>query len=41
MLTTNRLGKVLTKTVATYKFFWFVSILQRCELVCFIPEDDA
>lgn len=28
ILTTNRLGKVFTKTVATYKFFWFVSILQ-------------
>ena len=28
ILTTNRLGRVFTKTVATYKFFWFVSILQ-------------
>lgn len=28
MLTTNRLGKVFTNTVATYKYFWFVSILQ-------------
>lgn len=28
ILTTNRLGKVFSKTVATYKFFWFVSILQ-------------
>ena len=28
ILTTNRLGKVFSKTVATYKYFWFVSILQ-------------
>ena len=28
ILTTNRLGRIFTKTVATYKFFWFVSILQ-------------
>lgn len=28
ILTTNRLGKIFSKTVATYKFFWFVSILQ-------------
>ena len=28
ILTTNCLGKVFSKTVATYKFFWFVSILQ-------------
>ena len=27
-LTTNRLGKIFSNTVATYKFFWFVSILQ-------------
>ena len=27
-LTTDRLGRVFTNTVATYKFFWFVSILQ-------------
>ncbi len=28
ILTTNCFGKVFSKTVATYKFFWFVSILQ-------------
>lgn len=28
ILTANRLGKIFSKTVATYKFFWFVSILQ-------------
>ena len=28
LLTTDRLGKVFTNTVATYKFFWFVSIMQ-------------
>lgn len=28
ILTTNRLGRIFTKTVATYKFFWFISILQ-------------
>lgn len=28
ILTTNRLGRIFTKTVATYKYFWFVSILQ-------------
>lgn len=28
LLTTNRLGKVFNKTVATYKYFWFVSIMQ-------------
>ena len=28
ILTTNCLGKVFSKTVATYKFFWFVSIMQ-------------
>ena len=28
ILTTNRLGNVFNKTVATYKFFWFVSIMQ-------------
>ena len=28
ILTTNRLGKIFSKTVATYKFFWFVSIMQ-------------
>lgn len=28
ILTTGRLGKVFANTVATYKFFWFVSILQ-------------
>ena len=28
ILTTNRLGKIFSKTVATYKYFWFVSILQ-------------
>ena len=25
ILTTNRLGKIFSNTVATYKFFWFVS----------------
>ena len=28
LLTTNRLGNIFSKTVATYKFFWFVSIMQ-------------
>ena len=28
ILSTNRLGKVFSNTVATYKYFWFVSILQ-------------
>lgn len=28
ILTTNRLGKVFSNTVATYKFFWFLSIMQ-------------
>ena len=28
ILSTNRLGKIFSKTVATYKFFWFVSIMQ-------------
>ena len=28
ILTTNRLGKIFANTVATYKFFWFVSIIQ-------------
>ena len=28
ILSTNRLGKIFSNTVATYKFFWFVSILQ-------------
>lgn len=28
ILTTNRLGKVFSNTAATYKFFWFVSIMQ-------------
>ena len=28
ILTTNCLGKVFSNTVATYKFFWFVSIMQ-------------
>ena len=28
MLTTNRLGKIFSNTVATYKYFWFVSIMQ-------------
>ena len=27
-LTISRLGKVFSKTVATYKYFWFVSIMQ-------------
>ena len=27
-LTTDRLGRVFSNTVATYKFFWFVSIMQ-------------
>ena len=27
-LTTNRLGKIFSNTVATYKFFWFISIMQ-------------
>ena len=28
ILTTNRLGKIFSNTTATYKFFWFVSIMQ-------------
>jgi len=28
ILTTNRLGNILSHTVATYKFFWFISIMQ-------------
>jgi len=28
ILTTNRLGKIFTSTAATYKYFWFVSIMQ-------------
>ena len=28
ILTTNRLGKIFSNTVATYKYFWFVSIMQ-------------
>ena len=28
ILSTNRLGKIFSNTVATYKFFWFVSIMQ-------------
>ena len=28
ILTTNRLGKVFSNTVATYEFFWFLSIMQ-------------
>ena len=28
ILTTNHLGKIFSNTVATYKFFWFVSIMQ-------------
>ena len=28
ILTTHRLGKVFSNTVATYKYFWFVSIMQ-------------
>ena len=28
ILTTNRLGKVFANTTATYKFFWFVAIMQ-------------
>ncbi len=28
LLTTDRLGRVFSNTVATYKFFWFVSIMQ-------------
>ncbi len=28
ILSTNRLGKVFSNTVATYKYFWFVSIMQ-------------
>lgn len=28
ILTTERLGRVFTQTVATYKFFWFLSIMQ-------------
>lgn len=28
ILTTNRLGRVFSNTVATYKYLWFVSIMQ-------------
>ena len=28
ILSMNRLGKIFSNTVATYKFFWFVSIMQ-------------
>lgn len=28
ILTTNRLGKIFANTVATYKYFWFLSIMQ-------------
>lgn len=28
ILSTNRLGKIFANTTATYKFFWFISILQ-------------
>ena len=28
ILSTSRLGKIFSNTVATYKYFWFVSILQ-------------
>lgn len=28
ILTTNRLGKIFSNTVATYKYFWFASIVQ-------------
>ncbi len=28
ILATNRLGKIFSNTVATYKYFWFVSIMQ-------------
>lgn len=28
ILTTNRLGNIFNNTVATYKFFWFISIMQ-------------
>jgi len=28
ILTTNHLGRIFSKTSATYKFFWFVSIMQ-------------
>ena len=28
ILTTNRLGRIFSNTVATYKYFWFVSIMQ-------------
>lgn len=28
ILSTTRLGKIFGKTVATYKYFWFISILQ-------------
>lgn len=28
MLTTNRLGKIFRNTSATYKFFWFLSLMQ-------------
>lgn len=28
ILSTNRLGNIFSNTTATYKFFWFVSIMQ-------------
>ena len=28
ILTTNRLGKIFRSTSATYKFFWFLSLMQ-------------
>ena len=28
ILSTNRIGKIFDKTVATYKYFWFLSIMQ-------------
>ena len=28
ILSTSRLGKIFSNTVATYKYFWFVSIMQ-------------
>ena len=28
ILSTSRLGRIFSNTVATYKYFWFVSIMQ-------------
>ena len=28
ILSTSRLGKIFSNTVVTYKYFWFVSIMQ-------------